>query len=755
MPQEWIHSRLLRLLGRNWVVLILVLVIVSLLIHSLSEANWVEDDRGLIAAFIVGIVLGWWLARSRFSGTFAVVYLIVMGGIAAVAAVANFGPALGRIFTSQPGEVVNDLNLRAYQFYLRVSGWVDTLQAGQNVEDPGPFMLLLGFILVLCGAWLMWALLRQRRAFNALLPVGILLAINVHMSRQSLLDYWAFLFCSLLLVIWAAYSRQHEDWRRRGVDHPEQLGLDWGMAAGAAALIIVLVARAAPLIGTPEGWQAISEWLASTREQTSDTAERLFSGVNPPPAVDETPAVYINTPNLSEIGRPLDRGSQTVMWVSTSDPPSLPPEIVMDAPVQPRQIHYWRNTIYSLYSGRGWEEAPLAAENYTQPEDEIAPLEGRYLLRQEIEVVARHNGELFSTNDPVQTTSGVALRETLADGSRLVRGNDPTYQVISQATRVTANQLAAAPVTYPEAVLREYLQIPPGLPARVNRLSRRLAEGAENPYEKVLNIQSYLRQNYAYDLDVEPAPASWDVVDHFLFEQQRGFCSHYATAMAVMLRSVDVPARVAAGYAMGDYDRERNAYRVPRSAAHAWVEIYFPGFGWIEFEPTAFRTVIEYPAENPDLAGPAPSIEITDEPATGAQPVVVVLVVFAVLGLLALPFLLARMFFTRGQAPPIQVDLLYRRMRRALGWAGLEAVPSVTPDEYLNLYNGRLEPYNQLQQALYQATRLYREMIYSPHPPDAGRVRMASQLWQRSLGEWLALWLRARWDRIRQQLARS
>ena len=77
---------------------------------------------------------------------------------------------------------------------------VQPLQAGKNIEDTGLFVLILGFILALCAAWLMWTMLRQRRVLNGLLPIGFLMAINVHLSRQSLTNYWFFLFCAVLLV---------------------------------------------------------------------------------------------------------------------------------------------------------------------------------------------------------------------------------------------------------------------------------------------------------------------------------------------------------------------------------------------------------------------------------------------------------------------------------------------------------------------------------------------------------------------------
>jgi transglutaminase-like putative cysteine protease len=88
-------------------------------------------------------------------------------------------------------------------------------------------------------------------------------------------------------------------------------------------------------------------------------------------------------------------------------------------------------------------------------------------------------------------------------------------------------------------------------------------------------------------------------VDYYLFEAEGGFCSYYASAMAVMLRSIGIPSRVVSGYAMGSYDPEMAAYKVVESDSHAWVEVYFPELGWVEFEPTASRPVFAHSDQVP------------------------------------------------------------------------------------------------------------------------------------------------------------
>jgi len=107
-----------------------------------------------------------------------------------------------------------------------------------------------------------------------------------------------------------------------------------------------------------------------------------------------------------------------------------------------------------------------------------------------------------------------------------------------------------------------------------------------------------------YNELIAAPPAGQDGVDYFLFDVREGYCDYYASAMAVMARVVGIPARVAAGYSQGEYNPETGAYRVREKNAHAWVEIYFPRYGWVEFEPTASEPAIIRP-KPPKVAEPS------------------------------------------------------------------------------------------------------------------------------------------------------
>ena len=160
-----------------------------------------------------------------------------------------------------------------------------------------------------------------------------------------------------------------------------------------------------------------------------------------------------------------------------------------------------------------------------------------------------------------------------------------TYTITSSVSVAKPGQLSAAGTDYPTWVLTRYTQLPEDLPQRVRGLAADLTSGTYTPYAKAKAIEAYL-STFPYTLKVDPPPYNADGVDHFLFTLQEGYSEYFASAMTVLLRSVNVPARLASGYTVGDEVPDEQAYFVTDSHSHAWVEVFFPDYGWITFEPT-------------------------------------------------------------------------------------------------------------------------------------------------------------------------
>lgn len=153
-------------------------------------------------------------------------------------------------------------------------------------------------------------------------------------------------------------------------------------------------------------------------------------------------------------------------------------------------------------------------------------------------------------------------------------------------------------------IYSKYLQLPETLPDRVKTLASDITSSANNDYDKVKAIEQYLARNYKYTLSPKPASRRKDFVDSFLFEQKEGYCTYFASAMTVMVRSIGIPARYVEGYMLPSNPETGRIFRVTNEQAHAWVEVYFEGYGWLPFEPTApFVTSFYSSKEATSLAG--------------------------------------------------------------------------------------------------------------------------------------------------------
>lgn len=161
------------------------------------------------------------------------------------------------------------------------------------------------------------------------------------------------------------------------------------------------------------------------------------------------------------------------------------------------------------------------------------------------------------------------------------------YEVTSRLSLADASSLRAASTNYPDWLTATYLQVPDTVTPETLALAEELTAPFNNPFDKAIAVRDYLRENIVYNDQIQATPSGIDPVHYTLFVSQEAYCNYYASAMALMLRSQGVPSRVVSGYAQGTFDAETSSYRVQASNAHTWVEVYFPRYGWIQFEPTA------------------------------------------------------------------------------------------------------------------------------------------------------------------------
>jgi transglutaminase-like putative cysteine protease len=257
----------------------------------------------------------------------------------------------------------------------------------------------------------------------------------------------------------------------------------------------------------------------------------------------------------------------------------------------------WRALVFDTYTGTGWEigdRSVLQQEGgppmtLVHDRDEVLSYSARTVqVTQTFHVQHEQPNVVFAAPmvEQLYVPTGRIYRDRY--GSITLPGTlkpGTVYSVISRALIVDPGRLRAARGPLPRFVRGRYLNLPP-VPPRVGALARALADGQPTAYDRVLAINRYLWTHYRYDLTIPPQRLPGDAVDYFLFEERRGYCEQFASAMVVLLRSAGVPARLVTGYTSGTPNPITGLLEVRTSDAHAWVEAFFPGIGWVEFEPT-------------------------------------------------------------------------------------------------------------------------------------------------------------------------
>ena len=267
-----------------------------------------------------------------------------------------------------------------------------------------------------------------------------------------------------------------------------------------------------------------------------------------------------------------------------------------------RRSLYWRAAVLDNFVGDHWIEAsPLRADALEPP--------GQKLLRQDVQVLALADTRLVGASVPLRYDAGDAPLVSNVKGiarlpSGLTRGF--RYSVWSEAPQPTAAQLAHSKPIYPVELVEPgtFLDVGRGITAApfgqarvvrpeleryapLERAAAAVAGKAGTPYAATAALMSWFRTNggFVYT-DRPPSSGSIAPLVDFVTRTHAGYCQHFAGAMALMLRYLGVPARIAVGFSSGIYDAKNGVWRVTDHDAHAWVEVWFQGYGWLPFDPT-------------------------------------------------------------------------------------------------------------------------------------------------------------------------
>lgn len=288
-----------------------------------------------------------------------------------------------------------------------------------------------------------------------------------------------------------------------------------------------------------------------------------------------------------ELGAPLQPNSAPVFTAKSDEPV------------------YWRGESFAVYDGRRWRGdasgyRPLPLFGLSERALLPAGTSGGKLLTQHISLAEPSRmqrplfgGGLLAGIGSIRLEDRTQLEQVLADGEkdsfrlpdRPGEARVTEYTVYSLRPDASPARLRKLSGDDPAELAIGYTQLPDTLPKRVRELAAQIAGSASGRYERTEAVRSYLQSRYTYTLDTRIPPAGADFTDDFLFVSNRGYCVHFATAMTVLLRTLDIPSRFVQGYGPGE-SLDDGRYSITQRDAHAWVEVYFPGAGWIPFDPT-------------------------------------------------------------------------------------------------------------------------------------------------------------------------
>jgi transglutaminase-like putative cysteine protease len=509
----------------------------------------------------------------------------------------------------------------------RLHTWFVALAEGQQLFDPVVIALLWSLALWGTVVWASWAVGRRAQPVWGAAPAVALLASILSYAGGRALYLLPMLAPTLVLKALTWYDSRRRHWEQDGIEHAPRIRANTGWTAVGLSLALMVVAALTPSVSVyrivdyvrsvPRQWVQVDEPEAAARSV----------GLEPRPETEDSNVLVAmasaqragGLPASHLIGSGPELSEQLIMIVS--DETEFEPN--RTSALRPTPRYYWRGTTYDRYTGRGWCTRDVTVVDYAAGELAVpTPWGSRRLLRQEIHAVEDNDGLLYVAGSLVTADQEyqVAWRLRPEAGER-----GDAFGATTKATRYRTDSLLpvigeadlrAAGQDYPVSVVDRYLALPDSVPDRVSALARDLTATELTPYDRALAIVGYLR-SFPYTLDLPAPPVDRDIADYFLFDLQEGYCDYYATAMVVLARAAGLPARLVTGYASGDYNEAEAQYVVTAEQAHSWAEIYFPGYGWIEFEPTADRPAIERPAGALSETSPRPETPL--EPITARR----------------------------------------------------------------------------------------------------------------------------------------
>ena len=699
--RELLHS-LRRLDG--WFTVALVAIICASLAWSFDDAQLVAA-RGELTDFLpwmalagalvgfVGPLVGWGRWRTHLVGAAfaALVTPLVVGTVL----LRDVGGTPYELFQATTNEVV-----QAFTDLI--------LNGGLSTAAYGHHLLVLGLIVWATAQFASYATFGHRRPINAVVVVGLLLLANMGLTvRDQLIFLVIFSVASLFLLVRFHTLDEQSDWLRRRIGDPTAIsalylrgGTVFIIAAITGSLVLTNAASSAPLAGA---WTDVSARMVEWGQWLQPFLPDAGSGRSLGPTFGDT----------ARIGTTWHTNDQLQLTVALAAPETNPPFLAAE--------------FYDQFELRGWRTSPTVSAAVA-PDTGVLDATGDAVVTDvQRELTATISPsyarrEVFSPGQPGSISQGVTLRTVGQDGYLASLERDPTNAPYTITAYVqapekdggwTEEKLRAAGTDYPDEIVQLYgkATLPPGAmgPEAQKLLASIVSTARSNtPYDIAARIRDVLRDpnEFVYSTDLTKEPCEDASMVECFVKTRTGFCQWYATTMAVFLREEGIPARFVQGFLPGQPDAAGTTFTIRSHDAHAWVQAYFPGYGWVDFDPTgnpdrpqlapipSGRPVatakpsgsaqvgsflpgssIRRPGEFNELPG-GPGTSRNPAPGTAGLLVAIAILLAVVVGGVA------AVAYRRGPRTPVSPEDAYRSIARLAGRFGFAPRPTQTVYEF-------------------------------------------------------------------------
>jgi Transglutaminase-like superfamily/Domain of unknown function (DUF4129) len=595
---------------------VFVVFLVICLGNSTVAAQWVPGTGGLTSLALVGaFVMGVLAVIKRIPWPVALIVGLLLAPVAA------YLSAHSTLVRAHPGDPADPFGL--------AGRWLGRIVTGDAADDESFYLFLLSMLFWVVGGWLSWCSLRWRQPLLGLVPGAAAFATNVLNFPSEQNGYVvAFLVLTLGVLLWTSYLRQIDSANRRRVRLSSDARWDfWESGVVVMAGVIALGLIAPPLTtadrtvdienGSFRGWaelqQRLNHPVAFGSGATSGNSTGFASLARLAGPIQKTSGVVFTYAIDGSYGGPryfrgfnLDStatGAGGPSWryaeggavnLSLSKDAAAPyaetyqqqaggvfKMQMLKPPDRASDVLFYPGTVVKV-------DRATTAHNYrgVQPPALAVPAE-RVNTIDRLSAPGRNGGAgAYKVNVEYSTATEDQLRGA---GTEYAAWLDP-YRNFNNLYRTGPDAAVPAPIGATSVLYRSRATL-----THIQDLARRITAGKDDPYDQATAIEAYLRSNYQYTLTPTEPPANADPLEYFLFTSKEGYCEYFASAMGDLLRSLGIPTRLVNGYGPGSYDEKLGRYVVKESDAHTWVESYFPGYGWIPFEPTPDGTYFPIP----------------------------------------------------------------------------------------------------------------------------------------------------------------